>query len=67
MPLCKCGKSATYDVPSNLCDNCWFDWWTENYLKDGLCTPEELEEMRREHLEQCRTLDRKENDGTSDD
>lgn len=46
----KCEQEATYNSPEPLCDNHWFDWWTEGYIEDGICSTEELEEMRQEHL-----------------
>ena len=46
MKCVKCDKEATYDSPENLCDEHWFEWWTEGYSK------EEIESLKKEIKEE---------------
>jgi hypothetical protein len=43
----KCGKSATYDSPNDLCDEHWIDWWIEGMKEQGFTT-EQIAEYRKE-------------------
>jgi hypothetical protein len=50
---CKCELEATYDIPDNLCDYHWAEWWvsgadlTEEQRKQYLA--ETLEEINRQN------------------
>jgi hypothetical protein len=27
----RCARPATFASPADLCDECWCDWWVEDY------------------------------------
>lgn len=47
---CDCGEEATFSIPREVCGSCWFDWWTDRYVEESLCTPKEYEKMKQDFL-----------------
>ena len=44
-----CNREATYDVPTNLCDEHWTDWCLKGY--DEFLSPDEFAKERQDILD----------------
>lgn len=54
----KCNNEAKYNSPQFLCTGCWFDWFHEDYVKEGFYTEEEYNYEKTKFTEkkdQCST------------